>query len=211
MPIEKVGRVSRASVLKHTKKDWDQWIAILDKAGARSWTHQEIVAFLKKKYELGMWWEQSVTGGYELHIGRRAEGQNGKGEYSVTATRTFPIGNKAAWKLLFAPEGLAAWLKPLSDFTLAPGEVFETEGGAYGEVRTMKAGVRARLKWNDPDFEKASVVQVYVVPRPANKCIVAFMHEGILQARAQERLREYWKTALDELVALAVKKKLTKS
>jgi hypothetical protein len=203
MPTEKVGRVSSASVHKNTGKDWDAWIAILDKAGARSWTHQEIVAHLKKKNRLSLWWQQGVALGYETAVGLRAEGANFKGEYGATITRTFPIGAKAAWKLMFSPKGLSTWLKPLSDFTLAKGEVFETESGAYGEVRTMKAGARARLKWNDPDLEKASILQVYVVPRPTNKCIIAFTHEGLPDPRSQERLRAYWKSSLDDLLALA--------
>src|SRR5688572_1797323 len=77
--IEKIGKVKSESVLKCTGKSWAQWIAILEKAGARWMTHKEIVAFLKK-YKLSQWWQQGVATGYEMHIGRKAEGRNEKGE-----------------------------------------------------------------------------------------------------------------------------------
>ena len=201
---EKIGRVTRASVLKCTGKDWDSWIAILDRAGARQWTHKEIVAFLKKKHRLSPWWQQGVTGGYEIAIGRKIEGRNEKGEYSVVGSRTFPLNAKVMWQLAASSEGLAAWLKPLSDFDLKPGNVFETQTGAYGEVRTMKAGSRVRLKWQDPDWAKSSILQLFVVPRPNGKCILGFQHEQLQNARVKEQMREYWKSALDELFDLAL-------
>ena len=44
--LRKVGRVSGESVLKGSGKNWDEWILLLNRAGARQWTHQEIVAFM---------------------------------------------------------------------------------------------------------------------------------------------------------------------
>lgn len=200
---EKIGMVSSKSVEKHTKKNWDQWIEILNQAGAQHWNHKEIVAFLKKKYKLSMWWQQGVTSGYEIAIGRRVMGQNLKGEYSTTVTKTFPIGAKAAWKLICSPEGLAVWLKPLSDFELKPKRSFECEGEIYGEVRTMKAGQRARLSWKETEWDKATVMQVMVIPRPKNKCMVIFQHESIKDSRTKQQLHARWRQAANDLAELA--------
>ena len=60
--------------------------------------------------------------GYEMHIGRKVEGRNAKGQYSTVASRTFSVSNKDLWKYLESERGLAVWLKPLSSFRFAPGE-----------------------------------------------------------------------------------------
>ena len=203
--LDKVGMVTSKSLEKGTGKSWDQWVSLLDRAGARMWTHQEIVAFLKRRHKLNAWWQQGVTTGYEIAIGRRIEGQNQKGEYSVTATRTINIAARVAWKFLFSDDGLQLWLKPLSDFTLKKKATFERDDGIFGEVRTMKAGVRARLSWQDTDWEKPTILQVYVLPRPGAKCILVLQHEQLKSARLREDLRAQWKEALDHLATALVR------
>lgn len=196
---EKLGRVTSASVKKCTGRDWNEWIEILDHAGARAWTHPEIVAFLRKKYRLSPWWQQGVTHGFELAIGRRIEGRNAKGELSITATKTLMARGPKVWKLLASPRGMALWLRPLSPVTLKAGNAFETEDGYFGEMRTLLAGKRVRLTWQDPAWEKKSVLQIHVVPREGEKCVVVFQHDQLLDARAQPKLRSRWKAALDAL------------
>lgn len=200
--LRPVGRVSGESVLKGSGRDWDQWINLLQKAGAESWTHQEMVAFLKKKYKLIPWWQQGVAYGFQVATGRRADGQNLKGLYSVTATGTFPINNRELWKLLCSSEGLEAWLKPLSPFPLEVGQSYECEGGVYGEVRTMKSPVRVRLSWREEDWPKNSSVQIYVGHREGKKSMLAIMHEGLTTALQREQLRTRWKQGILDLKAL---------
>ena len=208
--FEKVGTVSSASVHKGTGRTWDQWIALLDKAGASGWTHQEIVAYLKKKHRLTPWWQQGVTTGYEVATGRREQGQSLKGEYQVTCTASLSIGAKAAWKLISSPEGLGCWLRPLSDF-LAPKQVFESEGGIFGEVRTMKAGRQVRIRWQNEDWPKPTTVQVVVIPRPKSKCILAIMHDGFVDVRTREKMRVHWKAVLAELRSRSAKSTSSKT
>ena len=71
-----LARTSNESILKHTGKIWDDWIETLKKAGALNLTHKEIVQLLKTKYKLKPWFQQIVTGGFEVHTGRRREGEN---------------------------------------------------------------------------------------------------------------------------------------
>lgn len=53
------------------RKKWNQWFAILDKAGAKKMTHQEIVKFLNSQHDVGPWWQQMVTVTYEQARGLR--------------------------------------------------------------------------------------------------------------------------------------------
>ena len=200
--IEKVARVTSASVEKGTGKSWDEWVKVLNKAGAKVWSHQEIVAHLKKKHKLTLWWQQGVAVGYEVATGKRIAGQNGKGEYSTVATRTFPLSARELWKLISSPDGLALWLKPMGDFMVKPKNEFEVEGGIFGEVRTMKAPERIRMTWQETDWPKASVLNVAVIPRDGKKSVLVFQHDGLRSARQREDLRAYWKARIEELLGV---------
>jgi|SRR6185312_11518764 len=199
--IEKIGKVSTQSVRKCTGKNWDQWVQILEESGARHWSHRDIVAFLKKKYRLSLWWQQGVAMGYEIHLGKKIEGRNAKGEYSTVASRTFAMDTKALWKFLESEKGLAIWLKPYAKFQFKPKSVFENEFGAYGEVRTMKLYRRVRMTWQETEWMKPSIIQINFVPRPKNKCILVFQQEALANGRLRLQMKEHWRQVLDALLA----------
>ena len=201
--FKKIGRVTTASVEKGSGSSWDEWISILTKAGAKSWTHQEIVQWLAKKHKLTPWWQQGVTLGFEIATERRIEGQNQKGEYTVTATRTIALSPPALWRLLASPVGLAAWLQPLSTFRLKAKAEYECEGDVFGEVRTLVAGRRVRMTWQETDWPKPSVFQLGLVARPGKKSILYISHDGLKTVHEREVLRARWKSGLDRLVRLA--------
>lgn len=198
---EKIGKVSSKSVLKHTGKNWSQWIDILNKAGAKNWTHKEIVEFLRTRYKISIWWQQSVTNGYETSLGKKVEGRNAKGEYSMVVSRTFPGDVKQVWKFLDSPQGMAIWLKPYSEFCLRPKNVYENETGAFGEIRTMKINRRIRMTWQETEWPKPSILQVHLVPRPKKKSILIFNHDGLSNGRQRLQMKEYWTQIVDELLS----------
>jgi hypothetical protein len=204
MQFLQYNRISGPSVKKGTGKDWKEWVSILEKSGARGLTHKEIVAFLKKRYKLTPWWQQSVTLGFEIHIGRRVEGRNERGEHALTATKSLPVPQKDVWKFLNSEKGVRVWLQPMSDFELKKGMSFEREGGIFGEVRTCKAPLRARIAWQDIEWLKPSILQIYVVPRPKGKSILVFNHEKIMKARDRDELRAHWKNVLNRIHELFI-------
>lgn len=202
--IAKLARTSNESIEKNTGKSWDYWVTTLKKDGAEGLSHKEIVQLLKTKYKLKPWWQQVVTGGFEIFIGRRNEGENEKGEYSVTVTKTLPVDQKTLWKFITSPEGLAIWLNPMDELKLAKGSQFEIVGGCFGEVRTFKAPKQIRLRWEDPDWPKKTTVQVFVLARPKNKSMFGLTHENLANPRIKERQRVQWKSAIEHL-EMAVK------
>ncbi len=199
--MNKIGRVTSASVHKGTGRDWGEWLGILNRVGAKSWTHQEIVAFLKKKYKLSPWWQQGVTLGFELATGRRQEGQSLKGDYSLTATKSMSITVEKLWRFVTSREGTQVWLKPLSPFSLRVGAEYECEGGIFGRVRTLKAPERVRLSWQDTDWPKPTMMAVMLIPRPGGKAVFVIQHDGFTSPALRETMRLHWKTAIAELAA----------
>ncbi len=197
--LERLGQVTSASVLKCTGKNWDQWVGLLNKAGAEKMSHKEIVAYLKKKYKLSIWWQQGVTTGYEIAIGRKSVGYSESAGYSTVASKTFPLSNKEIWSLLLSPEGLSCWLKPFSDFDFQKGQQYEAEGGVYGEVRTLKKFVRVRMAWTEAEWVKPSILQIYIIPRTSKKAVLVFQHEKLPDGRMRIKMRDLWKKVLIDL------------
>ncbi|OQW48897.1 MAG: hypothetical protein A4S09_13090 [Proteobacteria bacterium SG_bin7] len=204
MPIQSIGRVSATSVKKGTGKNWDQWIEILERAGASVLTRKEIVVLLKKKYRLSAWWQQGVAHGYEVHTGRRIDGQNYKGEYSATITKSFPMDQKTLWKLMTSCKGINAWLKPIGKFSLKPNSAFEIAGEIFGDVRTVVPPKRIRLSWQDLDWEKKTYLEIHVVGRPNKGSILVFSHDGLKTSAHKEKMRKYWRAAVDGILGLTL-------
>lgn len=202
--IEKIGSVTSRSLIKHTKLGWAQWIELLNKAGAQNLNYQQIVSYLKKKKNAKVWWAHIVAGGYEIHQGRRLPGQHLNGTYSVIVTKTFPLTRIKAYQWLTQKDIIDIWLKPLSPIQIEKGQVFETAGGVYGEIRTFKKNFRIRFTWNESDGEASSVVQLLLFDggqgKMKNKCAIGFQHEKIKNAREKAIKRDYWKSVIDQLV-----------
>lgn len=200
--IEKIGRVTSASVQKGTGRNWDQWITILEKAGARSWTHRETVELLTKRYKLTPWWQQGVALGFEYHTGKKVEGQNARGEYSVTVTKSIPLSRAKLWKWLISDDGQELWLRPLAPIAIEKGaeyESFGVDGGIFGKIRTLKAPERIRMSWQEVDWTKPTVVQLHLVARPKESCILVFAQEGMKDARLKESMRLYWRARAEDI------------
>lgn len=199
--VENLVKTSRASIEKHTGKDWDWWLRAIKKDGGESLSRKDIVQLLSKKYKLKKpWWQQIIATGFEVHSGRRQEGQNFKGEYQVTVTKSINIGQKAFWNFFISDRGLQLWLKPMSRFRLQKGEFFEVAGGVHGEVRTLSAPEKVRLTWIDSDWPKKTVLQIYIGARSKDRCILAFIHEQLASARIKERMRQYWKERVSQML-----------
>ena len=79
--------MSDDAVKAKTGKTWKQWFAILDRAGAKKMSHQEIVKFLNSEHEVGPWWQQMVTVTYEQQSGLRKAHQRPDG-YQISVSRT---------------------------------------------------------------------------------------------------------------------------
>jgi uncharacterized protein YndB with AHSA1/START domain len=197
-----VGKVSSQSVERYTGKSWKTWVLLLDKAGARHLTHKEIVGLLRKKYRLTPWWQQGVALGFEIATGRRKVGQDLKGKYMVTATKSLHRDVTAVWTLLLSAKGLEIWLRPLSKVAIKPNSPFETKDGFFGEIRTVTKHRKIRLSWQDPEWEKRTTVEMILVKRPERKSILVFNHTGIPDEGTRELLRKRWRIAADRLAEI---------
>jgi uncharacterized protein YndB with AHSA1/START domain len=190
--------ISDTAVRRATGRGWDEWIELLDAAGAQDWSHQEIVAWLAAHAELSGWWRQSVAVGYEQAIGKRVPGETSGTGFQVGVRVTLAAPPASVWEALVSPAGKAVWLaSEVAD--LVPGAPYETADGTRGEIRVVKPADRIRFTAHRPGAPTASTAQIALVPSGQAKTAVTFHHEKLRDAEEREAMRRHWKAVADKV------------
>ena len=170
-------RMSDEAVKSKTGKVWKEWFAILDRAGGRKMTHQEIANLLHTKHRVPPWWTQMVTVTYEQERGLRDKHQRPDG-YQISVSRTInaPLGK--LFKSVAEAKNRSAWLE---------------EKGLV--VRKTTANKTMRVTWSDGKQN----LEFYFYPKGDNKSQVVVQHSKIADAKIAAKMKTYWSEALDRL------------
>jgi len=175
----KYNNVGDAAVHSATGKGWAAWFGILDNAGASSWPHAKIAAYLHDEQGVAAWWSQTVTVGYEQARGRRAKYEQTDG-FTANGSRTLNVPVDVLY---------AAWAEPAQRGQWLP--------GAPIAVNKATPGKSLRLVWTEGD----SRVEVNLYAKGEQKSQVAIQHSKLADAAAAEAMKAYWRAALDRLIA----------
>ncbi|HYN25652.1 MAG TPA: DUF4287 domain-containing protein [Pyrinomonadaceae bacterium] len=170
-------RMSDEAVKAKTGKKWDQWFAILDKAGAKKMTHQEIVEFLNSQHDVGPWWQQMVTVTYEQVRGLREKHEK-PGGYQISVSRTVNVPLANLYKAVAHEKSRTSWLP---------------EVGLV--VRKATAHKSMRVTWKDG---KTSL-EINFLPKGDAKSQVVVQHSKLPDAKAAAKMKTFWGKALDRL------------
>ena len=171
-------RMSDEAVRAKTGKTWDEWLSILDAAGAKALGHKEIVA-LVGQHGVGPWWRQMVTVTYEQARGLREKHQTATG-YTANASRTIGVPVDRLFEAWSDAALRSRWL-PDAELT----------------IRKATPGKSLRISWGD-----GSNVDVGLIPKGESKSQVAVEHAKLPDAAAVAWAKGYWKQALDRLQAM---------
>jgi len=174
---EKIAGIRSEAVKKKTGKDWKEWIAILDKAGAAKMPHKEIAIQLHEKHRLPGWWCQMVAVGYEQAKGLRQIYQTSEG-YKVSVGRTIASGIGDIYKAWEDTKRREKWF-PKAKLT----------------VRKATTNKSMRISWGDG---KTSL-EVNFYPKGIGKGQVVVQHSKLADAKQVEKKKAYWSEALDKL------------
>jgi hypothetical protein len=172
--------VGSDAVERATGRAWDEWLKLLDRAGAKAMPHKDIALMLSRKFEVPDWWSQMVTVGYEQARGLRAVNQNANG-FAATASRTVGAAVGKLYDAWHDPKVRARWLPD-----------------APVEVKRASDGKSMRMTWT----VGGSSVEVGFQSKGADKSQVAVQHSRLKSAAAVTRQKAYWGDALDRLKAL---------
>jgi hypothetical protein len=178
------GGIGDDAVKKATGKAWKQWFTVLDKAGGAQMDHKQIVALLADKHDVGPWWQQMVTVGYEQARGKRVKHQTAAG-YSVSASRTFDISAAGAflwWKL---DRCRRQWL-----------------GDADVRVHHATPSKSIRATWNASTSKPMKSISVGIIAKGKQRAVMAIEHAKLASEAEAKRMKTYWTKQLHRLEQL---------
>jgi uncharacterized protein YndB with AHSA1/START domain len=168
--------ISDAAVRKATGLTWNEWIAQLDKLGARKLSHAQIAELVYTRLQKG-WWAQMVAVGYERARGMRKLHQKADG-FAASVSRTFDVPLAELYDAWNDAKSRGRWLR---------------EKGF--EITRATANKSMRLKWTDGDTR----VEINFYEKAAGKSQVTVQHSKLASESAVQSRRKSWHSALDDL------------
>lgn len=169
------------AVRNATGKGWADWLAILDEAGAKALDHQGIVAILREQHQVGDWWAQMVTVGYEQARGMREKNQTPAG-YQASMSKTIAAPVSRLYKAWADEAERAKWL-----------------GDVPVEVRVANEDKNIRLTWLKDGPEQGTSVEVGFFAKDGMRGMVQVQQNKLEDAAAVARVRAFWSVKLETL------------
>ena len=169
-----------AAVRAATGKTWNEWLALLDAAGAagQAFDHQRIWDLAMQSLpESAGWWGQMVSVGYERVRGLREKHESCSGDFQSTLSKTLPVPLFAAFAA-WADEGLRRnWLDaPGLDFT------------------KLNAGKNIRARWPN-----GALLDIRFTATGPDKCQVVVDTMKLADAEAVQQAKAFWQAQLERL------------
>lgn len=169
--------VTDEAVIAKTGRSWDEWIAVLDAAGCASMKHPAIVKVVSGTFDVGPWWRQTVTVGYERARGLREVNETPQG-FAASASKTVNAGIESLWHAWADANARRRWLpEPVT-------------------VRKAAASRSMRITWHD-----GTDVQAWFTDKGAGKSSVAVDHRKLQQPDVAS-MKALWKERLAALKQL---------
>lgn len=171
--------VGSEAVMRSTGRAWEEWLKVLDRAGAKAMAHKDIALLLSRRFRVPDWWSQMVTVGYEQARGLRAVNQRADG-FAANASRTIATDLDRLYAAWNEPRQRSKWLPE-----------------APIEVRRASDGKSMRITWTAND----SRVEVGFFAAGKGKSRVQVGHAKLASAAAVKRQKAFWADALVRLKA----------
>ena len=177
---DKTSGIGDDAVRAKTGKTWAQWGAILDRAGCKDMTHKEIAAWVLERYpDIGGWWAQSVTVGYEQSRGMRVKHEK-VGGFEVAVSKTVNVPIEALYR---------AWKNDRSRQRWLPEAIV---------MRKATVNKSMRITWTPDETH----LNVYFYDKGSGKSQVSVQHIKLKSAQDAERRKKYWRGVLGEMKGL---------
>lgn len=174
-----------AAIASATGRPWDEWVELLEQAGAREKNHTAIAQLtlehMPGSVERAEWWAQGTAIAYEQHAGLRVPGQSCDGDFQLSTSRTV-AGDKDS--------ALQAWGE------LVAGR--EEFGGIPVEGEPSVTRSEKWRYWRVP-LADGTRVAVNISDKAGGKASVGLTHTKLDSAEAIDYWRPVWKELLGQL------------
>jgi hypothetical protein len=163
-----------------TGKDWSEWLAMLDAAGAakKGLDHQRVWDLAMQSLpDTAGWWGQMVSVGYERARGLREKHESCNGEFQATLSKTFPVPLFAAF---------AAW----ADANLR-GQWLDAPELSFTK---LNAGKNIRARWPD-----GALLDIRFNATGPDKCQVVVDTMKLNDSEAVQSAKAFWQAQFERL------------
>lgn len=168
--------INETAVRKATGKGWGEWYSLLDAAGAREMTHQQIMGVVARQ-EPGGWWQQTITTAYEQARGLRTKHPKDDG-FSINASKVIRAGVTRVFDAWADDDTRAGWL--------------DTTGW---HIRRSVPYKTLRVTWTDGRTH----LDIHFWPRAEGRTLVQVDHSRLGSMEDVQRFRAFWGVALERL------------
>lgn len=168
-----------ATVEAKTGQRWAGWVQALDAVGAPSKSHRDIAKIVAEMNpDMGGWWAQTVTVGYERIRGLRDKGQQRTTKlYDANKSRTFAVPVATLYAAWSQKRRRSKWLGELDL-----------------KVRTSKVNQSMRITWPD-----GTDVHVGFLDKGPDKSTVAIQHRKLATKADADKAKSDWAERFDAL------------
>jgi hypothetical protein len=163
------------SVRGSTGRSYEQWYELLDNAGARDLSHQEIARLLAGQGIESGWWCQSITGSYERYIGRRVEGQTCDGDFKTSASKTVDAT---------LDEVLQSWCAQVDG---------QAEFNGVPVVGVPSVATTGRWRYWRAKLADGGRITVSITAAPSGKTSFGLSHDKLGSVADVESWKTYWR------------------
>ncbi len=172
--------MSDEAVRKKTGQTWLEWATSLDALGAKALDHTAIAALVRERWpDIGGWWAQTVTVGYERIRGLRDLGQLCSGDYAASKSKTYPVSVGRLFEAFEDENTRDRWI------------------GEPTVVRTATESRSMRLTWPD-----GTIVAFWFTDKGPDKSSVSVQHDKLDSPERRELEKEAWGERLARLKEL---------
>lgn len=189
--------ISDEAILKGTGKPRSHWYKVLDSFGARTKGHTPSAAHLASKTKLSGWWSQMITVEYERSRKIRVVGQNCRGEYETSVTRTIEAPAKRLWEAWAKGANMSKWFSSATRQDFREGGTYENSDGDRGTFKRIVPGLRVRFTWDNPTAYPGTVVEVMTEPAGRGRSKLIIAHMKLPHSGAVRRMKDGWSWAAD--------------
>lgn len=168
--------ISDAAVRKATGRGWGDWYDVLDAAGAREMTHQQIMLAVAG-HDVNEWWRQMVAVAYEQARGLRERHQREDG-FAATASKSFKAGVTRVYAAWTEDEVRSAWL--------------DSSGW---HIRKSVLYKNLKITWKDGHTH----LEIHMYPRGEGRTLVQVEHSKLSNLEDVQRWKMFWGVALERL------------
>lgn len=168
--------ISETAVKKATGKGWGDWYALLDAAGAREMSHQQIISAVAQ-HESSVWWQQMIAAAYEQARSLRERHQREDG-FAANASKLVKAGVTRVYAAWAEEELRSGWLD---------------SSGCH--IRKAVPCKSLRMTWKDGRTH----LEVHLYPRGIGRALIQVEHSRLATLDDVHRMKAFWGVALERL------------